>query len=332
MTIRQQLKNNRIGVFMGGWSPERNISIQSGTNVLNQLQQIGFKTIPVILNNLDRQEKKLRSRIQKLNLDFAFIVLHGGYGENGGIQNLLKTMNIPFSGSPALACSLAMNKAFSKLIFDSIQIPTAPWIALNRKHRLKHGIKAVFEKFSLPVVVKPVDLGSAIGVTIVKHIQQLQLAVRNAFKYSPWILIEKYISGKEITVGVLGEKTLPIIEIIPQNEFYDYDAKYTPGKSFHRPAQISAQQWKRSQELSIQAGKALGCLGYYRVDMICPQVGEPQVLEVNTVPGFTKTSLFPEAAKAAGYSSKKLLNKIIQLGIQFNGKVNVNHKGSRYVL
>jgi D-alanine-D-alanine ligase len=170
-------------------------------------------------------------------------------------------------------------------------------------------------------VVKPADTGSAIGVAIVRERKRLSAALAKAFRYGSWVVVEKFVPGTEVTAGVLGNRALPLVEIVPKNEFYDFDAKYTPGRSEHLiPARIPAAKARRVKALALQAGKALGCEGFYRADFIVPPSGEPRILEVNTVPGLTRTSLFPEAAQAAGIPFPNLLKWLVRDAIQRKGR------------
>lgn len=310
----------RVGVLMGGWSTERAVSLVSGRKVAEGLRAAGFSTVVLDLTAKDKDEKKLAARLRAARMDVAFIALHGGYGENGGLQALLSRLKIPYTGSGSLACGLAMQKACAKLVFEANGIATAPWQALekrkgaNDKRGREVGLKP-------PLVVKPADGGSAIGVTIVRKKEQLDRALALAFKTSHWVLVEKFIEGVEVTAGVLREKALPLIEIVPANEFYDYDAKYTPGRSKHLiPARIPAGAAREARALAVKAGSVLGCRDFYRVDLIVPKKGGPQVLEVNTVPGMTGTSLFPEAAAKAGTPFPKLLKQLVVLALSRKGR------------
>lgn len=305
----------KVGVLMGGWSPERKISLMSGHKVVEGLRKVGIKADGIELTASDKNEKKLYQRLKKSKVSVFFIALHGEFGEDGTLQALLDKWKMPYTGSGALACGLAMHKGCSKLVFESQALPSAPWQALERIANPRALLKEI--EISLPLVVKPADVGSAIGVTIVRKKTALLAALKLAFKYSQWAIVEKFISGTEVTVAVLGELALPVIEIAPKNEFYDFDAKYTPGKSDHLiPARIPAIQTKKVKALAVKAGKALGCEDFYRVDFIVPRKGEPQLLEVNTVPGMTSTSLFPEAAKAAGIPFPKLLRILAEMGLK----------------
>ncbi len=305
----------RVGVLMGGWSPERKISLMSGKNVTAGLKQAGLKAVPFELTASDKNEAKLAKRLKKAGFDVVFIALHGGFGEDGTLQALLDRLRIPYTGSGALACGLAMHKGCSKLVFEAKGIPSAPWQAIHKTMAPKSWLKEI--KLSLPLVVKPADVGSAIGVTIVKKKTALAKAIRLALRYSDWAMVEKFIPGVEVTAAVLGKRVLPVIEIVPKNEFYDFDAKYTPGHSDHLiPARISGAQVKKVKDLALKAGEAMGCEDYYRADFIVPKKGEPQILEVNTVPGMTSVSLVPDAARAVGISFPRLLKTLVGMALK----------------
>jgi D-alanine-D-alanine ligase len=310
----------KVGVLMGGWSTERAVSLVSGQKAAEGLRKAGFSVTLLELTARDRHEKKLAAKLKKAKLDAAFIALHGGYGENGGVQSLLSRLGIPYTGSGPLACGLAMQKACAKLVFEANGIPTAPWQALEKK-KGANDKRAKEVTLKLPLVVKPAEGGSTIGVTLVREKAQLNGALKEAFKTSQWALVEKLIEGMEVTAGVLREKPLPLIEILPQDGFYDYEAKYTPGKSKHVvPARLSKQTTKKIQALALKAGSVLGCRDFYRVDVMVPKKGGPQVLEVNTVPGMTGTSLFPEAAAKAGTPFEKLLKQLVVLAVSRKGR------------
>jgi D-alanine-D-alanine ligase len=304
-----------IGVLMGGWSPERKISLLSGKNVVEGLKKAGLKAKAVELTPADKNEKRLKTRLNGGKFDALFIALHGGFGEDGTLQALLDKWEIPYTGSGALASGLAMHKGCSKLVFEANQVPTAPWQALHNSTPKAKWLGEI--KIAPPLVVKPADAGSALGVTIVKNKAQLQKALALAFKYSSWAIVEKYVEGMEATVAVLGDIALPVVEIVPKNDFYDFEARYTPGKSDHIvPARLTAAQAAKARKCAVAAGEAMGCKDYYRVDMIIPRKGEPQVLEVNTAPGMTATSLFPDAAKAAGVPFPKLLKTLTLMAME----------------
>jgi D-alanine-D-alanine ligase len=309
----------KVGVLMGGWSPERKVSLMSGKNVAEGLRQARLKAVPFELTSADKNLKRLEKRLKAGKFSVAFITLHGGFGEDGTLQALLDKWGIPYTGSGALACGLAMHKGCSKLVFEAQKVPTAPWQAVHQMVDPRNWRKEV--KIKPPLVVKPADVGSAIGVTIVKNQKGLAKAMHLAFRYSPWVIVEKYIPGVEVTVTILGERALPVVEIVPKNEFYDFDAKYTPGHSDHIiPARIPTRQAIKVKAWALKAGKAMGCEGYYRVDFIVPRNGKPQVLEVNTVPGMTSTSLVPDAARAAGISFPRLLKTLVFMALNKHRK------------
>jgi len=305
----------KVGVLMGGWSPEKKVSLMSGKNVVEGLRQTGIKAVPFLVTSADKDEKRLEKRLRAGRFDAVFIALHGGFGEDGTLQALLDKWGIAYTGSGALACGLAMHKGCSKLVFEANKIPSAPWQAIHKSIPVEGWLKEV--ELKLPLVVKPADVGSAIGVTIVKNRGSLRKAIGTAFRYSQWAIVEKFIPGVEVTATVLADRALPLIEIVPKNEFYDFDAKYTPGHSDHViPAGIPAAAARKVKALAVRAGKAMGCADYYRVDFIVPQKGDPQILEVNTVPGMTSTSLVPDSARAAGISFPRLLRILVGLALK----------------
>ncbi len=313
--IRGLEREMKVGVLMGGWSPEKKISMMSGKGVVEGLKKAGIKAVPLVLTAADKDEKQLEKRIKAAKLDAVFIALHGGFGEDGTLQALLDKWGVAYTGSGALACGLAMHKGCSKLVFEANAIPTAPWQALHKSWGKGKRLKEI--RLGFPLVVKPADVGSAIGVTIVKKRDELVKAIQKAFQYSPWAIVEKFVPGVEVTVTVLGRKALPVIEIVPKNEFYDFDAKYTPGQSDHVvPARIAAKNAQKVKAYAVRAGKAMGCEDYYRVDFIVPGSGEPRILEVNTAPGMTATSLVPDAAKAAGMAFPQFLKTVVGMALK----------------
>jgi D-alanine-D-alanine ligase len=253
--------------------------------------------------------------------DVVFIALHGGAGENGTVQGMLDLLGVPYTGSGVLASALAMNKIMSKKVFERDHIPTPRWIPLRASQRDLAG-DAILEQIGLPCVVKPACEGSTIGVTLVRQAADLQEAVDTAFQYGSEALAEAFIPGTEVTGAVLGNdrpQVLPLIEIVPASGFYDYQAKYTPGATEEIvPARISPAQAGRAEQLTLAAHGALGCRGMSRVDMIVTQ-DEVYVLEVNTIPGLTETSLVPRAAEAAGIRFPQLVDRLISLALEERG-------------
>lgn len=294
-----ELKRKKIGVLMGGTSSEREISLKTGRSIYKALKEEGYKAAAIDVG------KNIVSDLKKKKIDLAFIALHGPLGEDGTIQGLLEVLGIPYTSSGVLASALAMDKEKTKEVFLAYNIPTPAWQVV------KKGQTPKIRKF--PVVVKPVRQGSAVGVSIIDKPAQLSQALRQSFRYDDKTMIEQYIAGIELTVGVLNNRPLPVIRIIPQNKFYDFESKYAPGGSQHLiPAGIPAAAEKKARLLGLAAHQALGCRGATRVDMILDKQGRLFVLEVNTIPGMTGTSLLPDAAKAVGYSFNALVLAILQ--------------------
>jgi D-alanine-D-alanine ligase len=252
--------------------------------------------------------------------DVVFIALHGGAGENGSVQGMLEVLGIPYTGSGVLASALAMNKIIAKKVFERERIPTPEWIAVHAGDPSVHG--KVAARIGLPCVTKPACQGSTIGVSIVRTADELGPALDTAFSYGPDALVERFIAGTEISGPVIGNddaQVLPLIEIVPSGGFYDYERKYTPGATEEIvPARLPEAIAARARELTLRAHHALGCRGISRVDMMATPE-EVFVLEVNTIPGLTETSLVPRAAQAAGISFPQLVDRLIELALEERG-------------
>ena len=294
----------RVGILMGGLSREREISLKTGTAIWKALSGKGYQ-VQTIDVGYDIAEVLMREKIE-----CAFIALHGKFGEDGTIQGLLELMRIPYTGSGVLASALAMDKIISKKIFFSEAIPTPAYEAISRETLERDpGMKI---SLPLPVVVKPAREGSTIGVSVVKQEEELLPALKKAAECDDEVLVETFIEGKEITVGILGEVALPIIEIAPRSGFYDYHSKYTRGETqYIIPARLPGAKYFLAQEMSLKAFKALGCAGCVRVDLMTDAEGNPFVIDVNTMPGMTETSLVPQAAEHAGISFGELAERIL---------------------
>jgi D-alanine-D-alanine ligase len=298
------IKEKRIGVLMGGLSREREISLKTGKAILNALNEKGYNAIPVDVG-YDIAEKLIKKKI-----DCAFLSLHGRFGEDGTIQGMLELMRIPYTGSGVLASALAIHKIISKKIFLSEKIPTPPFGVVRREELGKKPSTSF--PLSLPLVVKPAREGSTIGITIARTEDELVLAFKEAAKYDEEILVEEFIKGKEITVGILEEIPLPIIEIVPKSGFYNYHSKYTKGETqYIIPAGISREKYLMAQEIGLKAFQVLGCSGCARVDVMTDENENPFVIDVNTMPGMTETSLLPQAAKFAGIAFGELIERIL---------------------
>ncbi|MBM7624384.1 D-alanine--D-alanine ligase family protein [Sporohalobacter salinus] len=310
--------NKKVAVIRGGRSKERDISLKTGKAVYKALKSKGVDVIA-----LDPEEENFYQKLTDKDIDVAFIALHGRYGEDGTIQGLFEMMDIPYAGSGVLSSSLAMDKVVSKKIFKQEGILTPEFKVLNRESWKQQSQKLLSElkaEFNFPLVVKPALEGSSLGLSIIKKKENLAKAVDEAFEYDSEILIEKYIEGKEITVGILGNQdlvVLPIIEIKPKNGVYDFEAKYTKGMTeFIIPARLEEEIYNWAQEMANKAYKVLKCSGMARVDLIVSKEGKPYVLEVNTIPGMTETSLLPQAAKAAEIEFPDLVLKILEYAVE----------------
>lgn len=298
------MKSKKIAVLMGGLSAEREVSLKSGAAVQQALLARGYDSIAVDVG------RDLAGVLVREQIEAAFIALHGRYGEDGCVQGLLELLQIPYTGSGVLASALAMHKLYSKQTFASAGILTAPFHLFRRGESVKREELS----FDLPFVVKPVQEGSSVGVSIVKEPGQLQPALDEAFRYDDEILVERFIKGQEVQVGILDDRPIGAIEIVPKNEFYDFEAKYTDGMAEHiYPARLAPELYEKALQVGSAAHRALGCSGYSRVDLLVTEAGDCYVLEVNTLPGMTALSLLPEiAAKGAGLSFEGLVERIIE--------------------
>lgn len=309
--IKSRLK---VAVVMGGDSAEREVSLHSGEAVAQGLRDAGCDVIEITLESDDL------SAFNGYDGDAIFIALHGGFGEDGRVQRRLKERGLVHTGSGPLASERAMNKLLSKSIFAKKGVPTPRYIQIEAKEA-EPEIKKKVAELGYPVVVKPVAQGSSIGVTIVEDETELRPALRLAFRYGDRGIVEEYIDGREITVGMLEDEALPIIELKPRRKFFDYTAKYQHGATEYivRP-HLTEKTRRQIKEAALSAYKALGCSGFSRVDMMLTKENQPVVLEVNTIPGFTSTSLVPMAAKAVGISFPQLCLRIVKLAIEAYGE------------
>src|SRR6185369_11168740 len=297
------MKHEKIGVLMGGLSAEREVSLKSGAAVHKALLARGYNAVAVDVG------RDLSARLAEEKIEVAFVCLHGRYGEDGAVQGLLELMGIPYTGSGVLASALAMDKVFAKKIFAASGLTITPYVVF-RKGEIP-DLSTL--PFGLPVVVKPSREGSSVGVSIVKTAGDLPKALESAFSHDSEILIEKYVKGREIQVGILDEKGIGAIEIVPKNEFYDFEAKYTDGMATHiMPAPLPKDQYDELLGLGERAHAALCCSGYSRVDFIVTEGKEAYLLEVNTLPGMTALSLLPEIAQHAGIGFEELVERIIR--------------------
>ena len=303
MGKRDELKNKRIAVLMGGLSAEREISLKTGRAVLNALLENGCDAVAVDVG------RDLPEQLRAVEAELAFICLHGRYGEDGTVQGLLEMMQIPYTGSGVMSSSMAMDKVVTKQILLYHEISTPGFMV----YRTGDDLAAVLRRCRhFPLVVKPAREGSTIGISIVYNKAELEAGLAEAMKHDDLILIEDFIQGDEVTVSVLNGQALPIIKIVPKSGFYDYASKYTPGQTeYLLPAPLEAVLYSCLQDVSIAACRALSCRGAARVDFMVRE-REFFCLEINTIPGMTETSLLPKAAAEAGVTFNDLVMQILE--------------------
>jgi len=301
-----------VAVLYGGRSSEREISIASGTAVIGALEEVGFKVV-----GIDTGEKGYMQKLEGTMPDVVFIALHGRGGEDGSVQGVCEELGLPYTGSGILASALAMDKDRSKIIYRAAELPTPASVTLRTGDTW--SVEELTEKVGEKTVVKPSCEGSSVGMSIVHDSRELDAAIRNAFQCDDTVLVEQFVSGTEVTVAVIGNDelaALPIIKIVPRNEFYDFDAKYAPGGSQHIcPAPLSDNITARCQKLALGAHRALGCKGVSRTDFIIDEAGTLWLLETNTIPGMTATSLIPDAARVNGMDFGSLCSYLIDLAL-----------------
>jgi D-alanine-D-alanine ligase len=298
------IKKKKVGVLMGGLSREREISLKTSKAILKALTEKGYNASAIDV------KEDIAETLIKEKIDTAFLALHGRFGEDGTIQGMLELMRIPYTGSGVLASALAIDKIMTKKIFQCEQIPTPAFEVFRRREIEKDPGRTA--TLPLPLVVKPSREGSTIGISIVREKDEWLPALTEAARYDEEILAEEFIEGKEITVGILEEIPLPIIEIVPRSGFYDFRSKYTKGETeYIIPARIPREKYLYAQEISLKAFQTLGCSGCARVDLMTDKEGNPFVIDVNTMPGMTETSLIPKAAGYAGIGFGDLVERIL---------------------
>ena len=330
----------KITVLMGGTSSERNVSLASGIRIVEALRSRGHTVTPLdpakgVISSTEERElatgkvgteppsleslskfaegaflPNLTSMKEVKGTDVVFLALHGGQGEDGTIQALLDMANVKYTGSGHLSSALAMDKDLSKKLFREAEVKTAEWLMAPATVEQVEGM------LSLPVVVKPSKQGSTVGLTLVKKREQLAPAIEEAAKYDDEVMIERFIPGRELTVGILGDVALPVGEILPQHEIYDYECKYTAGMATEEfPAKLSREATEKVQQQALAAFKALKLRGYARIDFRLTTEGEFYCLEANTLPGMTELSLIPQGAAAMGISFPELCERIVRLAL-----------------
>lgn len=297
----------KVAVLLGGISAEREVSLASGNAILKALVDQGINAIAV-----DPKIDDI-TLLKKRGFDRVFIALHGRGGEDGVMQGFLTTLGIPFTGCDVLSSAIAMDKAKTKQIWQSLQLPTAKYKVIVKQSFDKDVSDYIISGLSGTVMVKPINEGSSIGMAKVCNAEQLIVALENAFKYDDKVLLESWITGQEYTVAMLNGETLPAIRMQTENEFYDYQAKYQSTETqYFCPCGLEDEKLAQLNQLANEAFNAIGCSGWGRVDFMLDEQGNWNLLEVNTVPGMTPTSLVPKAAKQAGYSFEQLVVEILK--------------------
>lgn len=321
----EDVTSAKVALLYGGLSSEREVSLNSGKECAQALKEAGFEQVDLI----DTGDISCVTTIAEGNYDVAFVALHGRYGEDGCIQGFLELLGIPYTFSGVMASAVAADKAMTKDIYREHDIPTPEGICLLKGDEL--DVDATIEQLGLPLFVKPVSNGSSYGVIRVAEAEDLQNAVKEAFKYDSRLLIESAIIGTEITVPVLGNtdpQALPIVEIRYDADFYDYSVKYDdPAKHHIIPPELPDEVIKRAGELACRAHAALGCAGVSRSDFIVTKDGTPVILETNIIPGMTASSLLPDAARRSGISFPELCKKLIELAFERAEREGFSRKG-----
>jgi D-alanine-D-alanine ligase len=304
----------RVALLSGGRSAEREVSVNSANKVYETLDKEKYD-----IHRYDPRDDLAKLLADAREIDVALIILHGRLGEDGTIQGMLELLDIPYHGSGVLGSALGMNKIIAKRLYEHAGLPVARWLVLEGDE--PDPVSLVEKPLGFPAVVKPEQEGSTIGITIVRKPDELGPALKLARRYDRLVLVEEFLKGVEITGAVLGNRkpqALPLVEIIPGDKygFFTYEAKYTPGATREIcPARLSEALTRKAQDYAVRAHKALKCRGYSRTDMIACN-NEVYILETNTIPGMTATSLFPQAAAAAGIGFSELLDRLIELALE----------------
>ena len=303
---------SRVAVLKGGRSLERNVSLKSGARVEDALERLGHDVHGIDVGH------DLVARLRELDPDAAFVALHGRDGEDGTVQELLEILDLPYTGSGVSACMRCADKVLAKHAFRDAEIPTPDFFAFSEAAFKELGaaeaLGAIEERLGFPLVVKPADQGSALGIKFAAEAGDVPAALVAAFSYSDRVLLERHVHGRDLAVSVLDGEALPIVEAVPRDEdFYDFEARYEIGRTeFVCPAELGDEVAARAQELALRAHATLGCAGFSRVDLMLGDGDELAVLEVNAIPGLTETSLLPQAAEAAGISFDELVGRILE--------------------
>ena len=309
--MSKTLKQEKIAVLLGGTSAEREVSLNSGTAVLNALRKQGYDAHPI-----DPKTFPVAT-LKEQGFDRVFNILHGRGGEDGTMQGLLEQIGIPYTGCGVMASALTMDKMRTKMLWKAFGLPVAEMEIVTVENRATLNPEVVVKKLGLPLMVKPSLEGSSVGLTKVKTMEELESAVDFALKFDRTVLIEEWLAGDEFTVPVLDGEVLPSIKIVPEGEFYDYDAKYiSDNTQYFCPAGLTEAREQELRRLVKQAYDVVGCRGWSRIDVMADAEGKFRLVEVNTNPGMTSHSLFPKSAATVGYSFEQLVEKILELSAE----------------
>ena len=299
-------KGKKVAVLMGGISKEREISLKTGGAISGGLKRLGYDIREVDVGG----GAELVAQLEDMKPDVAVVALHGKFGEDGCIQGMLELLGLPYTGSGVLASSISMHKVKAKELFRLHNLPTPPYYVMERDGFV--DLEQVHGAFGFPVVVKPAGEGSSVGVSLAEDLDDLEAACEDAFEFDNAILVERYIPGKEVHVGILGDRALGAVEVVPHRPIFDYQAKCTPGHAeYHLPPRLSPERQHGILTQALRAHQALGCTGATRVNMIVSDLGNEYLLEVNTSPGLTENSLLPKIAGHAGLPFEDLVEAIL---------------------
>lgn len=309
--MSKTLKQEKIAVLLGGTSAEREVSLNSGTAVLNALRKQGYDAHPI-----DPKTFPVAT-LKEQGFDRVFNILHGRGGEDGTMQGLLEQIGIPYTGCGVMASALTMDKMRTKMLWKAFGLPVAEMEIVTVENRATLNPEVVVKKLGLPLMVKPSLEGSSVGLTKVKTMEELESAVDFALRFDRTVLIEEWLAGDEFTVPVLDGEVLPSIKIVPEGEFYDYEAKYiSDNTQYFCPAGLTEAREQELRRLVKQAYDVVGCRGWSRIDVMADAEGKFRLVEVNTNPGMTSHSLFPKSAATVGYSFEQLVEKILELSVE----------------
>ena len=302
----------KVGVIMRGISSEREISLNSGNSIMESIDKNKYDVVPVVID----EKADIINKVK--DLDFALLALHGKFGEDGTVQSVLQTLDIPYSGCGPLTSALCMDKDLTKTVLEANGIRTARWLNVKSVEEIDYE---AIENIGYPVFIKPTNGGSSVATFKIYDKEKVQEAVEEGLKWDTEVMIEEFIDGNEITCPVFDNKLFPVIAIKPKSDFFDYTQKYSENGADEVLVELEEDLYKEVKEMALKTYKALKCEVYSRIDMIVNKEGTPYILEVNTLPGMTAASLFPKSAKGEGYSFSEFLDLIIETSLKVNRAV-----------